>query len=177
MNRLLMLIACGFLTACQSSIPIEIREPVPDAVTMEQARDPNQHAQGKPVRWGGKIIKVENKADESWIEIVAKELEDSGRPSDEDASQGRFLARAAGFIDPAIYKADREITVYGVLEPSVERKIGERPYTYPVIRVARYYLWEEYAPSRYYYDPWYPNYFYDRFYYPWGYRRFYRPYW
>ena len=47
------------------------------------------------VRWGGAIASVENRRDETWIEIVE-------RPLNTDKSAGRFLARVDGFLDPAV---------------------------------------------------------------------------
>jgi outer membrane lipoprotein len=147
---------------------------------LAQVLDPAQrYAGAPPVRWGGRIVRVENKANDTWIEVIAKELDGEGRPIESDQSAGRFLVRVEGFLDPAVYQADREVTVYGVVETKVDRTIGERPYTYPMIRAQRFHLWEEEFPERYGYDPWYPRgYFYDPFYYPyWPYSRLHGPLW
>ena len=81
---------------------------------------------------------------------------------------GRFFARVAGFLDPAVYAADREVTVYGIVEEVVKRNIGEKPYSYPTVRSERLYLWPVRlaVPYGYYPDP----YWYDPFYYPYRYR-------
>ncbi|MGH8545442.1 MAG: Slp family lipoprotein, partial [Gammaproteobacteria bacterium] len=67
---------------------------------------------------------------------------------------------------PAVYRAGRQVTVYGVLKPPVNRTIGERPYTYPMVRAQKLYLWPDYReywrnrPYRYdpFYYPYYPYY-------------------
>ena len=90
-----------------------------------------------------------------------------------DRSAGRFIAVIDGFLDPALYAEDREITVSGVVEDAVTRKIGDYDYTFPRVRVNNYLLWPprpEYDPRTYpppwYYDPWYPGY---PYYYPYRY--------
>jgi outer membrane lipoprotein len=126
------------------------------------------------VRWGGVIAKIENHRAETWLEIVEHPLERSGRPRDVSASEGRFIARITGFLDPTIYAAGRQITVIGTLTDEIQRTIGEYPYQFPVIAVEQYQLWEQrqepaviYYPSPFW-DPW----FWPRpYYYPYYRRR------
>ncbi len=163
-TKVLYLSVACVLTGCQSSVPIEIRQPVLDAPSIAQVQQDPQSGKGKRVRWGGVIASVENRADDTWVEVVSKTLGDQGRPVSDDVALGRFFARVPGFLDPAVYAADREITVYGVVEEEVKRNIGEKPYRYPTVRSERLYLWPVYlaAPYGYYPDP----YWYDPFYYP-----------
>lgn len=175
--RLISVLITGLvlgLTGCASTqVPPEIREAPERDPGVDQVRaDFDQYA-GDKVRWGGAIASVQNKQDETWVEIVAASLGSSGRPRSVDYSYGRFLARIDGFLDPQIYAVSREFTVYGRLEEQVERKIGEHPYRYPVVRVQSYQLWREYPDQRYssrYYR--HPYYYYP---YPYSYR-LHRPY-
>lgn len=148
------------LSGCASQIPLEIREPPAASPLFSQVRDDPKAYQGQPVRWGGTIVKVENRPTETWVEVLAKELGSEGRPVESDASLGRFLMKAIGFLDPVVYRTDRRITVYGRLAGQETRKIGDLPYTYPVVQADTYYLWSE----RRYYD--YPPYWYYPYYYP-----------
>jgi outer membrane lipoprotein len=118
---------------------------------------------GTPVRWGGTIAQVDNKQNETWIELVQKDLRNSGQPLASDHSEGRFVARVAGFLDPAIYSKGREMTVAGTLDQPLPGRIGEFGYLFPVVKANTVYLWEKepdvvyYDPMPYwYYDPWYP---------------------
>ena len=111
-----------------------------------------------PVRWGGSIARVENRVDETWIEVVEQPLQRYGRPKGSADSGGRFVARIGGFLDPAIYAEGRQITVTGALESTVRRDIGEHPYEFPVVAVSEHRLWQE-QPAVEYYD--YPPYYYD----------------
>lgn len=153
------------LGGCASNIPLEIRENITDKDISIKAASVNFEAnQGETVRWGGTIAKVENNATDTWLEIVGRKLDSYGRPHETDQTQGRFIARVDGFLDPAIYKIDRGVTVYGKIESRVVREIDDHPYTYPLVRVQSHYLWNEYDRRRYYGYP-YP-------YYP-----YYHPYW
>lgn len=126
-----------------------------------------------PVRWGGVIARVDNRREETELEIVEQPLSARGRPVANDDSAGRFFARIPGFLDPAIYAAGRSITVIGRLTSAAPGQVGDYRATYPVVTVEDHRLWPErrapeviYAPNPYWYGP---------VYYPWGYRR--GPFW
>lgn len=149
------------LAGCATDVPREIREAPAVDIRPAQALGEAERLRGQAVRWGGAIASVENRRDETWLEIVERPLARDGRPRNTDRSGGRFLARLAGFLDPAVYAIDRQVTVAGTLEEPVTRAIGEHPYRYPVVRTGALYLWPklEPVPANYYpywYDPWYP---------------------
>lgn len=157
------------LSGCQSSVPLEIRsEPAP-SLSISQVQADVSAREGWPVRWGGTIVEIENKSAETWVEVLGTALDSEGRPMDLDNPTGRFLARVDGFLDPAVYRANRRLTVYGSVAKSETRTIGQRPYIYPIIKAQIYYLWPEY-PEGYYYAR--PYYWYDPYFYPYPY-----PYW
>ena len=168
------------LAGCASNIPVEIREDLPGNtnVTIDAVRNNINQYTGQRIRWGGTIASVENKVNDTWIEIVARELNAWGRPAVSDNTQGRFLARIDGFLDPEIYKEGRRVTIYGTIESRSVRQLDTHPYTYPVIKAESYYLWKEY-PRRYYayYDPFYGFYPYRySFYYRYHFGHFHYPY-
>jgi outer membrane lipoprotein len=129
------------LGACQSTVPIEIRKSPPGSPPLSEAREKAHAFEGVPVRWGGTIVSVKNRENDTLIEIVGKALESDGEPVAADDSLGRFMVRVEGFLDPAIYRANRDVTVYGSLEKPIERTVGERPYTFPVVQSQTLYLW------------------------------------
>lgn len=163
--RLLLAVAT-LSTGCASPIPELIRTPIPGQTDIRTVRHDVARFVGSRVRWGGTIAAVENQPNESLIEVVGRPLQRDGRPRVTDATGGRFLARVAGFLDPAIYAKGRQFTVTGVVDGAVSRPIGEYPYRYPVVRAQAYYLWEPepvLAPYPYpyyygppWYDPWCP---------------------
>jgi len=123
-------------------------------------------ALGERVRWGGTVVKAMPKEEETCFELVAHPLDRSGRPRATDTTDGRFVACAPGFFDPAIYRLGREVTVVGRVAEPERGRIGDHPYRYPKLAAETVYLWperrEEYGP------PWYPDpYWYSPYYGPW----------
>lgn len=168
--RWLGLLLFGWLVGCATVPPVY--DPIQDAnfqgPTLAAARaQPDAFLQAR-VRWGGVIARVENRRDETWVEIVEQLLGNQGRPTGADASAGRFLARFSGFLDPAIYAAGRSITVVGPLTGTAPGQVGDYRTTYLVVTVERHRLWPERRPPEVIYVPdpfWYgPGY-------PWDYRR------
>lgn len=156
------------LAACSSNIPLEISQEVPAAPSFSQIqKQPNAYPQ-QPLRWGGTILKTENKHNESWVSIIAFPLNSNGRPLESDQSPGRFIAVFDQYLEPLVYSQDREITVHGTLIGTETIKVGEYPYVYPLLKVDSYYLWDprpeinEVNPP--YYWPYYPPYYNLRYY-------------
>ncbi len=172
--RWLSLALLGGLAGCATVPPVY--DPIRDSdfrgPTLAAAREQPDAFLQTQVRWGGALARVDNRRDETWLEIVEQPLQDNGRPASADDSGGRFLARVAGFLDPAIYATGRPITVVGVLADPAPGQVGEYRYTYPVVLAERHQLWSErrapeviYLPDPFWYGPGYGPF------YPWGYRR------
>ncbi len=162
-SALPFILYAALLAGCASQAPKAIRTEPPGSPTVAQVRADPQRWMGAQVRWGGTIASVENKGQETWVEVVSRDLWDEGRPMDNDRTGGRFLARIPGFLDPAIYAKERQLTVAGTVAGSLTRPIGQYPYRFPVVRADASYLWEPLPPPRPWYhdpfwydDPWYP---------------------
>ena len=165
----LLLITVLFLTGCASNLPVELTTPIEGSPQVSEVLQNFDVHKGELVRWGGSIASVENKEDETWVEIVSRDLNRSGRPKSSDQTDGRFLAKVSEFLDPEIYKKGRLVTVYGELAGSQDGKIGEQTYTFPVVNSKKAYMWAEYRDPpphhihRRYYDPfWDPYWIYHR---------------
>jgi outer membrane lipoprotein len=100
-------------------------------------------ATGERVRWGGQVVGVHNAASESCFEIVGKALSVDGRPRVRDRSEGRFIACRAGFYDPAVFTAGREVTITGTVAGFESRRIDDYDYRYPRVAADVVYLWPE----------------------------------
>jgi len=109
---------------------------------------------GTRVRWGGEIVSTTPGRNETCLEVVSKPLDRQAHPERADETEGRFIACAPGFYDPAIYAARREVTVVGTLQAPVRRRIGEYDYTFPAVQADTIYLWRPPEPRGSYYDPW-----------------------
>jgi outer membrane lipoprotein len=168
MQRLWIGFIAVLLSACATT-PAPLRGEYSD-LTPEMVQSSASPQTGEEVRWGGIIAEVVPGKEQTCLTVLSRPLDSSGRPMEGDQTMGRFLACSKGFVDPAVYAPQREITVVGTVEGTEVRKIGEYPYRYPKVAVSTIYLWpkrEKYRPV--YLPPYYP--YYDPFYGP-----FYRPY-
>lgn len=170
MRWLITLLAALALAGCASNLPKPIREAPAEDIRLQTVRQDPERYIGRPVRWGGTIAGVDNRADETCLEVVGRELQSSGRPVAEDRSEGRFLACVSRFLDPAIYTDGRLVTAAGTVEAVETRPVGDYPYRYPVVQAEALQLWQpEPERSPYDYDPFYYDPFWSWPYYrhPW----------
>ncbi|HBH86142.1 MAG TPA: hypothetical protein DDY17_00870 [Syntrophaceae bacterium] len=110
---------------------------------------------GEAIIWGGVIIETITRSDDTLIIVRQTELDFQKQPKDLDKSAGRFIIRYRGFLDPALYSRDREVTVEGRIAGKEERFVGEHRVSHPVIDSDSLRLWETWRKSPDYYDPWY----------------------
>lgn len=140
--RLVTIALLGWLmSGCASNVPKSISQPVAGAPTLAAVVADPEVYRGRAVRWGGSIARIENRDNETWLEIVAMRLDAFGEPYREDRSAGRFLARTSGFLDPQIYARDRMVTIAGTLEGAEPGKVGEQSLMLPVVAATDAYLW------------------------------------
>ncbi len=114
---------------------------------------------GKLVILGGEVIETRNLPEETLVRVLQKPLDRSLRPRDEDVSEGRFLVRFHGYLDPVLYAPGRRLTVAGVVRGSVTEPVGQMPYRYPVLEAKRIHLWKQVEPPPLPWRPpdvWYP---------------------
>ncbi|MEO5573441.1 MAG: Slp family lipoprotein [Gammaproteobacteria bacterium] len=163
MRILLCVFALALLSGC-ATVPEPLRGEFP---TVTPQGSVSQGINNQRVRWGGVIVEAMPGRDETCFEVLGQNLNDQGRPIESVNSQGRFIACAQGFYDPAVYAKGRDLTVVGTLNTTVTRKIGEYDYRYPQLAIQQVYLWPEtrtYAERPYGYPYDYPYYGY-----PYGY--------
>jgi len=161
--RPLLIFAALIVSGCASPIPQAIRQAETGDLALAEARAALHTADHRPVRWGGELIAVHNAGGHSDLEILGRPLDDKGRPASQSPSQGRFMARIEGFVDPADLTAGTEVTVRGHIIGQAELSIGEYRYRYPVVAVAHWHRWAErvqavpiWRHDPWFYDPWYP---------------------
>jgi outer membrane lipoprotein len=138
------------LNACAPVISPQLMEQVDRNMTYGSLSSRPDEAKGKIVLLGGTIVQTVPKPEETEIEVVQKQVSSSGEPYLTDKSEGRYLVVVNRFLDPAIYRSGRDITVAGEVQGSVLRRLGEIDYRYPVIAALEIYLWKEsYSPQVY----------------------------
>ena len=142
-----MLLLAVFVSGCASTGPAtRSQAPIvvsPDIASVQRAPQDNLD---QAVQWGGTVVSIENRADDTWIEVIGRPLQNGGRPDTLGASDGRFIAVVAGFLDPEDYTTGRSVTVTGAINGAETRKIGEADYNYPIVAVSDHQLWTKNSP-------------------------------
>ena len=97
---------------------------------------------GRIVILGGVIVSSTNTNEGTYIEVLQKPLDYSGRPEDTDVSFGRFIIFSDGYLETAVYSQGREITVAGEIMGKELHPLGEIQYPYPLIKSKELHLFE-----------------------------------
>ncbi len=172
-NIILLLSVAILLAGCMPVISRSTLQGVNRDLTFELVRERPSSFVGEKVLWGGVILSTNVRGNKTFIEVIQTPLDFTDRPKDIDQSKGRFIVEAEGFLDPAVYKKGREITVAGEIVGIRKRELDKTEYRYIVIRAIETHLWKKVKPippspyPPYYYDPFYsPYYPYPSPYYP-----------
>lgn len=140
MRRAGLLLAM-LLGGCVTAFPDDAVRGVDPSITVGVLRAaPDAHV-GKRAILGGEILATHPRVGETEIEVLSRHLRNDDSPERSDRSDGRFLVRTAEFLDPAVYSTGRRLTVLGTVVGEEERKIGDLPYRYPVVRSEQIRLW------------------------------------
>lgn len=135
-------LATILLAGCATSpFPREQRKQAVAVSIAEAQANPAGHT-GQKVVWGGYVLDVKNNGNGSDLYILQSPLDNSDEPGPRDASRGRFIAQAEGYLDKAVYQF-RSVTVLGDLNGirPVSLEPGSGSYPYPVLSVENLYLW------------------------------------
>ena len=126
-SRIILCLTILLLSACASQIPTLIKLPPSPDPEFHQVKNNIDIFQNQYVRWGGKIISIENKENSTWIELLARPLNHYGRPSSNTDYEGRFIAKINGFLDPEHYSKDRNLTIFGTIDTELVKNIDDHP--------------------------------------------------
>ena len=129
------------MTACAPVISQQALDEVDDSLRFEVIlADPDAYS-GRKVVLGGYVIETRNLPDKTLIMVLQSPLGFRKEPAAESLSKGRFIVSVPGFMDPAIYRQGRKVTVAGTISGKDVRPLGEVEYAYPVITKKEIYLW------------------------------------
>ncbi len=140
-RNLLLFLLTLCITSCAGGMSDQARSKVTYFGTFSRLQKEPDKFLRETVMWGGKVI--ETRPLEAVTELIVLQLDLAGqdRPRDDDNSQGRYVARSKGFLDPAIYPKGTLITVIGRFVETDQRSIGEMRYQYPVIEIDEIKKW------------------------------------
>jgi outer membrane lipoprotein len=141
--RIISLLLALLLSACVSvPEPLQVSEQTTLASYEEVLQSPQQYI-GQTARWGGVIAAINNLKDKTRVEIVHFNLKESARPKVGQQSAGRFVVYINGLLDPMIYKVGTVVSTVGTIADVEQGKIGEFPYTFPVLMADSLYIWKK----------------------------------
>jgi outer membrane lipoprotein len=141
LQRSLLTVMILLMLGCMSVISRQALKEVDPNISFEQLQEDPEAFQGKTVLLGGNIIETKNLPDKTLLIVVQHALGLNKKPVSEDVSLGRFIISAPGFLDPAIYRTGRKVTVVGTVIGKDVRPLGELKYTYPVISKKELHIW------------------------------------
>jgi len=140
-KRLLLLIIF-LVTGCSNNLPANIKTaPAYDLKYMHVIAEEVDSFIGKQVRWGGKIIKVMKRGDESLIEIQNYPVNRYGLPLLNLPTRGKFIAKSDQLLDPDVYLKGLLVTFSGTLDPETTRVKKRKIVFLPVVNVTDIHLW------------------------------------
>jgi len=111
------------------------------ALTPQRVSARPQLGVGKQVLWGGVIMKTVNLKDRTQIEVLAFPLNSRERPNIDQPPLGRFIFEKRGYLEPANYASQRQITVLGTVTGTLPGQVGESDYNYPLVTPRQHTLW------------------------------------
>lgn len=175
MRNLTILLCILFaLSSCAHAISKQTRQQAVD-VPLFEVRENIDKYKGSTLILGGFIVKATKEEESSVLEIVQNPIDRYGVIIDRDVSEGRFLAVYKGYLDPLIYKKNREVTLAGRIIGTRVKALGDAEYNYPIVEVVEIFLWKDIENYNYATpSPYYNFYIHDYYNYP-PYQRAYSP--
>jgi outer membrane lipoprotein len=158
MRKLMVIMSVLLVAGCASRFPEPIRTDNKQLVEFPQALQSPDRYQGETARWGGVIASIDNRDQQTRLEVVNFRLNSYGRPITDDQTPGRFVVYLDRFVDPEVYKPGRAVTALGTFSEVEEGAIGDYVYVFPVLQASGVELWQERQPQSSqiqfgYYDP------------------------
>jgi len=148
------------LAGCAHVISDAMLQEVDREIAFQKLGEEASRFEGTSVLLGGVIVETTAQKNGTLLEIYQTKIDRFGHPFNVDLSLGRFLAFYDGFLDGAIYRPGRKVTLVGRVEGQRSKPLGKVDYSYPYLLIREIYLFKE--PER------------DNLgLYPWGYQ----PYW
>jgi len=131
--------------------PQELLDKINRTITFpELLKDPEKYKDAWVI-FAGMIIVSRNTAEGTFIEVLQKPMDSDNRPLQTDATGGRFIVRSNAFLDTAVYRKGRLITVIAQVAGKKEQQLDEIQYRYPLLAVRDLYLWSPSPGPRFFF--------------------------
>ncbi|MGR6981711.1 Slp family lipoprotein [Testudinibacter sp. P27/CKL/0425] len=143
------LVLSALLSGCQIA-PQGLDRGDNTLISYKQLANADFDCQCQTVRLGGKVVRANAQPSYTEIEVLSMTIDRfSAKPVLDSNSDGRFIARLNGFVDPLSLEK-QYITVKGILDGKQNGKIDQADYVYPLIKAENYRIWQQVV--EYYYD-------------------------
>ena len=139
---LAMMVSSIFVLGGCSSIPQSIEgnnSPILQKNFVSVYSAPNLY-EGQYVRFGGTVVNVINKDNETLLEIAVLPLDTNAKPEINKQYEGRIIAKSNKFLDPVNFR-NHLVTVLGTLTGSENGTIGKTPYKFVTMNIEGYQIW------------------------------------
>lgn len=137
------LVAALLFGGCAPVISMKTLQLVDKNIHFKELQTDTERYLGKIVLVGGDIIETRNLPNRTVVMVLARPLDYRNQPMILKGAMGRFIFFQPGFLDPAIYRPGRQITVAGAVVGKEVRPVGEMNYSYPVLENREFYLWPQ----------------------------------
>lgn len=131
------------LSGCAGVFPKEIMRECDVDISFPQLILHSERYKGRKVLLGGVILATSHLRGETIMEVLQTPLNWRKAPKDVDQSEGRFFIVLTGFLDSAIYRRGRRITVVGEVLGTRVQVLDEIDYPYPLISMDKLFLWDK----------------------------------
>ena len=129
--------------ACGSVISSHVQSLVDPGLSYAQIAARPEAYVGKVVMVAGTIVEAVNTQEGTRLVLLQYPTNSRGRPQTDEPSGGRFLVLTPEYLETAIYRPGRALTVAGEVRGQRELPIGETLYRYPLLAPREMYLWPE----------------------------------
>ena len=136
---ILMLVV--FLSACQSLGDKPAPELAGQATPLQVGLGQRAITAGESVTWGGEVQSIRNLQRVTQIEILSYPVGSHGKPLTGERASGRFVVEMEGFLEPRELSTGTPVTVKGTYARTLEGKVGEAAYRFPLLMGERLDVW------------------------------------
>jgi outer membrane lipoprotein len=137
--------------SCAPVFPREALDKVDTRITFAELRKNPEQFKGARVLLAGVIIAARNTREGTLIEVLQKPADSRGGPVETDDTEGRFILQSSQFLDAAVYRPGRRLSVIAEVLGRKELPLDEILYVYPLLVIRELHLWEPYSGPRFYF--------------------------
>jgi outer membrane lipoprotein len=128
---------------CSHALSLVVRQQVDTTLSLTQLRTTPGAYKDRIVMLGGDIVSTRNLTEGTRLVLSQYPTDRRGRPQTAAPSGGRFLGLAPEYLETAIYRSGRVLTVAREVRGQRNLPVGETMYPYPLLAPREMYLWPE----------------------------------